>query len=253
MANRSIGQTNSTPQADLVDLIREVRPERLYALVVRQLLDLISSGQIQPGQRLPSERELALRFAVSRASMRQALTALEVLGVVYVRAGSGVYVGEQPGPHVIGMAASLTSTAGPLEILESRLIFEPGVATLASARRTTEDLARMADRVESMAQELNMGLDGWEPDIGFHDAVATATHNESVLTLARHLHEQMTQPLWTLMRSRNLRRADHARQYLSHHSRIYGAIAGGDGPAAERLMRAHIEAVMTDLGEAPAR
>lgn len=252
MANRSTGQTNHTPHADLVDLIREVRPERLYALVVRQLLELMSSGQLKTGQRLPSERELSLRFAVSRASMRQALTALEVLGVVHVRAGSGVYVGEKPGPDVIGMAARLTATAGPLEILESRLLFEPGVAALASARRTTDDLDLMAAQIESMTRELSLGLDGWEPDVGFHNAVADATHNQSVVTLARLLHEQMTQPLWSLMRSRNLRRADHARRYLTHHSRIYDAIARADEAGAERLMRAHIEAVMTDLGEAPA-
>jgi GntR family transcriptional repressor for pyruvate dehydrogenase complex len=249
MANRSTGQTNSTPSTDVGALIKEIRPERLYSLVVRQMLDLISSGQVTVGQRLPAERELALRFGVSRASIRQALTALEVLGVVHVRAGSGVYVGEHPGPHLVGMADSLTAAAGPLEILESRLLFEPGVAALATARRTPADLKNIEAQVAAMADQLNLGLDGWEPDIGFHDAVARATHNPSVQTIARLLHDQMTQPLWALMRSRNLRRAHHARRYLGHHSHIYDAIASGDEAAAERLMRSHIEAVMSDLGE----
>ena len=76
MANRSTGQTHSTPSTDVGALIKEIRPERLYSLVVRQMLDLISSGQVTVGQRLPAERELSLRFGVSRASIRQALTAL---------------------------------------------------------------------------------------------------------------------------------------------------------------------------------
>lgn len=222
-----------------------MRNERLFTQVVRQILDLVARGELADGQKLPAERVLASTLGVSRASIRQALTALEVMGVIEVRHGSGIYVGSRSDPAVADM---ITAAPGPLEILEARLVAEPGVARIAAARRTDDDIEAIETLVEEMRTELAMGLDGWQPDWGFHEAVALATHNPSLSLLARSLREQMGQPLWALMRARNLRQGVHGRRYLEHHAAIAQAIAEGSGATAERLMRSHIRAVMTDLG-----
>jgi GntR family transcriptional regulator, transcriptional repressor for pyruvate dehydrogenase complex len=236
----------STGQTKIADPLTSVSPQRLYSQVVRQLLGLIASGHLTAGDRLPPERELTQRLGVSRASVRQALTALEVMGVIQIRAGSGVYVGPPAEP---GIEESLTSAASPLEILEARLIVEPGIARLAAARRGSADLARLEREVEAMAAELEAGRDGWEPDWGFHRSLADAAGNPSLAQLAQDLVEQMGQPMWLLMRSRNIARRHHGHRYLEHHRRILEAVAGGDAATAERCMRTHIRAVMVDLGE----
>lgn len=228
------------------DLLTEIRPERLYTQVVRQLLRLIASGRLTVGERLPPERDLTQRLGVSRASLRQALTALEVMGVIQIRAGSGVYVGAPAEPSI---AESLTMAAGPLEILEARLILEPGIARLAAVRRTPDDLQALARHTAAMDADLASGKDGWEPDVGFHRALADAARNPSVRNLACALTDQMTQPMWLLMRSRNLAQGHHGHRYLEHHRGILEAVARADAPDAERRMRAHIRTVTVDLGE----
>jgi GntR family transcriptional regulator, transcriptional repressor for pyruvate dehydrogenase complex len=228
------------------DRIEPVRPVRLYKQVVDQLLGLIESGELAPGDRLPAERALADQLQVSRASVRQALTALEISGAVQVKAGSGVYVSE-PSGVVDEVAATLTESAGPLEILESRSLFEPGVAALAAARRNDDDLVAMHSLVQAMENELAQGRDGWDADWGFHEALGRATSNPSIERLIRDLRDQMGQQVWSLMRTRNLQRAVHAKRYLKDHAAILRAVERGDTGRSETLMAKHISNVLRDL------
>jgi GntR family transcriptional regulator, transcriptional repressor for pyruvate dehydrogenase complex len=241
--NRSTGQTALQP-----DQIVPVQPVRLFTQVVDQLLTLIEGGELSPGDRLPAERALAQRLAVSRASVRQALTALEVCGVVQVRAGSGVYVSESS-RRASGAAASVIEAAAPLEILESRALFEPGVTGLAARRRTEANLQEMQSLVEAMGDELARGSEGWESDWGFHEALGRATQNPSIQRISGELREQMGQPVWALMRARNLGRSDRARNYLNDHLDILNAVSESDAAKSETLMARHINHVITDLNK----
>ncbi len=228
------------------DRIQPVRPVRLYKQVVDQVLGLIESGELAPGDRLPAERALADQLQVSRASVRQALTALEISGAVQVKAGSGVYVSE-PSGDVDQAAATLTEAAGPLEILESRSLVEPGVAALAAARRNDDDLAAMRSLVQAMEDELAQGLDAWDVDWGFHEALGRATGNPSIERIIRDLRDQMGQQVWSLMRTRNLQRVVHAKRYLKDHAAILRAVERGDTGRSETLMAKHISNVLRDL------
>ena len=231
--------------------ITPVKPVRLYAQVVDQVLDLLSGGTLVPGDRLPSERELAARFEVSRASLRQALTAIEVSGYLEIRPGSGAYVVATPEPSQPGSTpgplVELATSAAPLEILEARALVEPGVARLAADRRTEADLVAMHDLIERLEAAIEEGTDGWEADWGFHAALAAATKNASIESFVAAFQQQMEQPVWSLMRSRNLEHGGRARGYIRDHERILQAIKDGDGELAERLMAAHIEHVSDDL------
>lgn len=226
--------------------LRPVQPVRLFTQVVDQVLALIEAGELTPGDRLPAERDLAERFQVSRASVRQALTALEVSGAVQVKAGSGVYVSQTIG-QLQEAAAAMTEAAGPLEILESRSLFEPGVARLAAIRRTDADLDQMANLVDALREELALGREGWEADWGFHEALGRATRNPSVQRVCADLREQMQQPVWALMRARNLERSSRAQRYLKDHADILRAIKKGDADRSEALMLRHIGHVVSDL------
>lgn len=241
-----------TDQTTLPDAgIIPVKPVRLYAQVVDQVLDLLRGGSLVPGDRLPSERELAARFEISRASLRQALTAIEVSGYIEIRPGSGTYVVATPEPRQPGLSVGpldeVAASAAPLEILEARALVEPGVAQLAAERRTDSDLTVMRELVDRMADAIDAGIDGWDADWGFHAALGAATKNASIEAFASAFQQQMEQPVWSLMRARNLEHGGRARGYVRDHEQIFQAIEDGDGELAARAMTAHIEHVIEDL------
>lgn len=251
--NRTSHQTTSHQTTELTVGITPVRPVRLYAQVVEGLLDLLREGSLTPGTRLPPERELAARFEVSRASMRQALTAVEVLGFVQVRQGSGTYVVAAPGPRdpaSDGVVQEVVSSdVSPLEILESRLLIEPGIARLAALRRTDDDVAAMGDLVAGMFSDIEAGRDAWISDWGFHTVLALATKNASLQLLTAEFQQQMSQPVWELLRARNLSRGEHSQRYMHDHGDILAAVRDQDADAAADLMSAHIDHVIQDLDE----
>ena len=108
-----------------------VKVRRLYLEVATQLEQQSQNGQIRPGERLPSERDLAGRFEVSRPTIREAMIALEIAGLVDIKTGSGIYVLAQTETLV---PRSLDDVPGPFEVLEARLLIEPQAASLAAAR-----------------------------------------------------------------------------------------------------------------------
>jgi DNA-binding FadR family transcriptional regulator len=197
---------------------------------------------------LPPERFLAEQLQVSRSSVREAMTALEVLGVVEIRAGRGIFVGRAQSNHLIEAVSSLTEEQGPLEILDARLLIEPGIADLAAQRATPADLQALRNQLELMQDQLDRGLDAWEPDWGFHQAVARAAGNSLVDSMLEVVTQRSENALWIRMRTHNFERRAHAFRYLEQHREILAAIEGRDGKLANRLMRQHIRSIQRDLG-----
>jgi GntR family transcriptional repressor for pyruvate dehydrogenase complex len=230
--------------------LQPIRPTRIYAEIVDQILKLINRGDIANGDRLPSERQLAQQLNVSRSALREAMTALEVLGIVEIKAGVGIFIGTSSGADNSGVmdeVSKLIAKVGPLEILETRMLIEPGAAELAAERRTVHDLRAMDSEVRRMEFELQEGLDAWEPDWGFHRAIAAATQNPLVEAVYDTLGQRMENPLWALMRAHNFEFGDRGQCYLKHHQAILEAIRKGSGDAAFRAMREHIRKIGTDL------
>src|SRR5581483_4288562 len=138
---------------------------------------------------------------VSRSSMREALTALEVMGIIDSKPGSGNYVAQAlPGPLVEVEYAGLIAEGGTIEIMEARRLFEPGVAALAAERRTSADLAKLRACINDMAKLISGRVDYWEPDWGFHRALALATLNPMVAAVTDLLSQRMAGRLWQMMR-----------------------------------------------------
>jgi GntR family transcriptional repressor for pyruvate dehydrogenase complex len=235
---------------DINDL-QPIRPTRIYAEIVDKILKLINRGDIANGDKLPSERQLAQQLNVSRSALREAMTALEVLGIVEIRAGVGIFIGKNSGGDnhsgVLDEVAKLIAKVGPLEILELRMLIEPGAAQLAAERRTLEDLRAMDRAVRQMEAELEQGRDAWEPDWGFHRAIAAATQNPLVEAAFDNIGQRMENPLWALMRAHNFEFGDRGQRYLKHHRAVLEAIRRASGNAAFRTMREHIRAIGADL------
>src|SRR5918994_5986767 len=159
-----------------------IRRVKLYEEVASRTRDLIVSGELRPGQALPSERKLAEQFKVGRAVIREAIRRLEVSGLVESRHGGGNYVREVTVEHLVAPIASVLNGMAPLreELMDARLFFEPQIARAAAAQATPEDLRRLEDVIRRQEERVASGHSGAEEDAEFHDLLASATHNTVV-------------------------------------------------------------------------
>ena len=220
------------------------RPLQRYEQIAERLAADIRSGLLAPGERLPSERELAKALEVSRASVREALAALQLRGVVETRAGAGTFVtAEQP--------ATQTETphdASPSAVLEARLQLEPAVARLAAAR------AQADPAVENLLAAMEAATDSEDPvaratwnasDRLFHRQLAAMTGNPVLLAFADHVASLMDEPLWQRLRDDSIATPGRTRIHVAEHRMIYEAILDGDAEAAAFYSTQHINRVRT--------
>lgn len=210
---------------------------RLYEQVAEQITTWIADNGLEAGDRLPPERELAQRLGVSRATLSQALVALEVIGVVAVRHGDGTLVTRRPGSSRIVEAIRAHADRLP-EIIETRDALETKIASLAAVRRTEEDLARIDDALAAMAADIEAGGRGVEGDERFHGAVTTAAHS---LLLARLMDE--IGDLIKESRIESLSQPGRPTDSLAGHRAIADAIRDRDPAAAAAAMHSHVEMV----------
>ena len=212
---------------------------RLYEQVAEQITSWIAENGLQPGDRIPPERELATRLGVSRATLSQALVALEVIGVVAVRHGDGTVVTQSRTRRIV---EAIREHADRLpEVIDTRDALETKIAALAASRRTAEDLARIDGALEAMEADIEAGGRGVEGDERFHGAVTTAAHS---LLLARLMDE--ISELIKETRIESLSQPDRPRASLAGHRAVADAIRAGDPGAASEAMHAHV-AMVSDV------
>lgn len=217
-------------------LERVTRP-RLYEQLVEQILAYIESAQLKPGDLLPAERDLAERLGVSRATLAQALVALEVLGVIDVQHGTGAVLARRP--SVASVIKGLREHRSRLpEIVEARSTLEGKLATLAAERRTDEDLKAIDNALDVMAREISDGDRGAQGDELFHQAITTAAHSPVLAQLMAFIAEMILET-----RMESLGQPGRPEQSLASHRKIAEAIRGQDAKAATEAMLAHIELV----------
>jgi DNA-binding FadR family transcriptional regulator len=210
---------------------------RLYRVVSARIEELIREENIRPGERLPAERDLATKLGVSRTSLREALIALELGGVVEVRGGSGVYVSEQATPKAEGPAAG----PGPFEVLAARRLIEVEVAALAAKNATDAAIDAILVAVEQMEQHHENRSDSEAADRNFHLAIARATGNSAMTGVVEYLWNQRG-TLWHKLKE-HFQTEELRQQSLLDHRNILTAIASHDVAGAKTAMRAHLDRV----------
>jgi GntR family transcriptional repressor for pyruvate dehydrogenase complex len=215
---------------------------KLYQQVASTIMASITSGQYKPGERLPSERDLATAFKVSRPTIREAMIALEIRGLAEARHGSGIYVTDQL-PALEG-AGDLD--IGAFELTEARRLFEGEAAALAATTITEECLEELRLIVGEMADENARNEQGWTADRRFHIAIARATRNTAIAQVIESLLDMRHKsPLCVYMLERARRVGVQPR--VSEHRRILVALRKHDPKAARNAMRDHLARVIEDL------
>lgn len=192
---------------------------------------------LQPGDRLPPERELASHLGVSRASVRQALVVLEVQGLVEVRHGEGAILRERRPDAAVVSGVTAHRRRLP-EVIEAREALEVQLSALAAQRRTDEDLDRIDQALEVMAEEIERGERGLGGDELFHGAVTAAARSALLADLMADISSAIRES-----RVESLSQPDRPRQSLASHREVAEAIRAADPAAAASAMRDHIRLV----------
>lgn len=224
------------------------RPKRLYRQIADQIARLIEKGEYPVGSRLPSEREIADRLSVSRASVREAIIALEIGGQVEVRGGSGIYVREaepeEPAPDEEGPEIS------PFDALEARYVVEGECAALAARNATPADIRKIERAFRQLLEVPEATPSVSRGDGLFHLSIAEASKNSAYVVLVRKLWEQRNLPvhrrLDQLLVSRERFEAN-----VAEHREILEAILSRDPGKARAAMRRHIRNISRQRFSSP--
>ena len=220
--------------------IAPIKSTRIYQEIVRQVKAMIAEGRLKSGDQLPPERDLAEKFVVSRTSVREALRALESLGLVEIRPGEGTFVREVSVESLIEpLALVMLSQREALgELFEARRLIEPALAALAARRATPEDVQEMERILEAQAKEVAAGRTGLEQDAQFHSAIGAAAHNRAITRIAHAVMDLLRQS-----REDSLNMPGRPDRSHNDHRRLLAAIRGRDENAARQAMIDHLEAV----------
>jgi GntR family transcriptional regulator, hexuronate regulon transcriptional repressor len=215
---------------------------KLYQQVANAIMASIVSGKYKPGERLPSERDLAAAFKVSRPTIREATISLEIRGLAESRHGSGIYVTDHPPTHEGGGDLDI----GAFELTEARRLFEGEAAALAATTISDDRLEELERIVAEMVDENARKQQDWTADRRFHIAIALATRNTAIATVIENLLDMRHKsPLCVYMLERARRVGVQPR--VSEHRRILDALRKHDPKAARNAMRDHLARVIEDL------
>ena len=218
--------------------LQPLLPRRLYRQIAEQLRALIEHGEFPAGTRLPPERDLASQLGVSRPSVREALIALEVEGLVEVRIGSGIYV-RTPDERAANDDLA-QSEAGPFELLRARYVIEAECAAMAAKEAQPAQVAAIGEALELMRQEFASGVtQPLNGDRLFHLRIAEATGNGALVSVINLLWDERTGRLFQQL-EHHYDTPALWEAALAEHRTIYDAIAAKDAKGAKAAMQKHM-------------
>lgn len=233
--------------ADRTPQLRPVDRKPLYEQVSDRLREFVDVNNLQPGARLMTERELAQQLSVGRSSVREAITALRIQGMVEVRHGDGIYLLRRPEDLISTLATELVEThIDHPYIWETRQALETQCARLAATRATPGDLRKLGRSLKTMEAEIAQGDPGLEGDRQFHLGVTEASHNPILIRLLTGIRESLDRTSET-----SLTRAGQPAKSLAQHQIIYDAIKARQPTEAADAMLAHLVGTTDTLVKVP--
>jgi GntR family transcriptional repressor for pyruvate dehydrogenase complex len=216
-----------------------IHRDKVYEGVAKQIERLILK-KLQPGDKLPSERELAELLRVSRSSIRDAIRSLELMGMVEPRQGAGTIVREISSESLVNPLANALKRKEELigELLDFRLMLEPQLAARAATRVSPEEISELEEILDRQEEKLRGGESTIAEDSEFHYSIAMASGNSVVLKVLDTLMDLLRDS-----RERSLQVEGRQQKSLAGHRRILAAIKRHDSDGAKAAMRRHIEDV----------
>lgn len=224
--------------------IKPIKKTLLSDQIIEEIKESILKGELKPGDRLPSERELADKMAVGRTTIREALKGVEAMGIV-TRTNEGTVVND----YITSIFSDpltqklILKALSYKELMEVRKVLEIAMVGLAAERASDEDIQQLEEALASMQTEQPIDLDKFvEVDIAYHEAIAEATHNLVFQELFHTVRELMLEQQRKVVEDEEI--IHHS---LSYHQKILDAIKNRDKDMAKSLMREHLNSVETVL------
>ena len=226
----------ASASASLTRVTRSTLTSDIYAQLVAHLIN----GVWSEGQRIPPERELGVQLGVGRTSLREALKALEIMGMIETRLGDGTYVCHRSEflsrPLLWAIMGSDSSDAS--ELIEARRFIESELVSLAASRATADDLKEIGDCMDQMELHLSDPISFQEADINFHLAIGQAAHNRILQNALQLIRNLMHHWIGKALTGEGVPQAA-----LDQHKQIFMAIAKRNAERARAAMSAHLEAM----------
>lgn len=225
-------------------MFKPVKTKKVYEEVIEQIKQLIVDGKLQPGDKLLSERELSEKLSVSRASIREAFSALESMGIITIRPGEGSFVRQVSYEGMLQPLSFLlhVDIDDVVKLLEVRKILELEIAALAAERATKEDIEEIRKALNRMVDEINCGEIGDAADEEFHFAILQAAHNPILIKVMSAVSDLMSST-FHFSRQRLFMAANMPKILYDSHCSIFQAIVQRKPQLARSLMSKHLTMV----------
>jgi GntR family transcriptional repressor for pyruvate dehydrogenase complex len=234
----------------------KVKIEKIYLQVIRQIEDLIERGILKPGDKLPPEPVLAQQLGISRPPLREALSALEILGIIERRGRTGNFVKANIDTvRYKRQLRELSKDASPYETLQARKIVETEIVRTAAQTATEEDIEAIKKSFQEMKQKIerpgsSLTLEEIiKSDIRFHLAIAEATHNSVLVGTVRYMVAGLREKLWTRMKIGSTDFKKRSQKILLEHKEILDALIRKDGLMAGKKMYQHLDTAEREMFE----
>ena len=223
---------------DLLNNFNEIKVEKPADKIIKQIKQLISSGQLNPGDRLPSERQLSEKFNIGRTAVRDALKKLEFYGILKTQPQSGTVVAGLGITALEGLITDVLKMEGSdfRALIETRVLLEAHSARFAALRRTDDDIVAISNALNAYEKAVESGSNAVEEDLLFHLAIAEASKN----LVLKSLMLIITPDILTYFKENNVCAGDKPLSALEEHHIILEHIVNQDPAQAAQSMHAHL-------------
>jgi len=235
----------------MTTVFQPIKPKKISEEIVGQIKQLITAGDLKPGERIPSERELSTMLSVSRPSVREAIMVLEAMGFLESRQGGGTYVRSLTEVTIADPLSNIVGSKEPkilYALTEVRMGLETWSAYLAAKRATDEQLQRLREIYVTMEKQAANG--GWDAEIDakFHYVITEATQNTIQVHVLNTIHSLFQTTIMVAL-SEFYQKEGYLERLLSQHRDILEAIEARDPERAKQAMQVHLELVEEKMSE----
>lgn len=229
-------------------MFSKVQTKKVYMKIVEQIRDLIKEGKLKPGDKLPPEQILAEKFGTSRPSVREALSALEILGITESRGGKGNFIRDNLStPSYEQKYKELEEEESPFELLEARRAVETEIVGLTAKKATKDEIDAIQESLDKMKSVMTNIPEIMEFDREFHINIAKAAHNSLLFSMMTYLADLLKEKLWINLKEKSWSIPGRPKKYLKEHTEIFNAIKNKDSKDARKRMYDHLAGVERDL------
>lgn len=232
--------------------LKKVKRKRMSIEIINQLIRGIKDGYFKVNEKMPKETILAEKFGVSRPTIREALSALEVSGILLSRSGDGTYLlrNDVEGFLENKTVSLVSSEERPFEIVEARRTVECEISSLSAKKASQKSIKKIELALRNMIEEQKkFGSWSAKSDKNFHLEIAKSVENDILSKVTTNIINLMDQSIWKNLRDKILLDKEKSKKYLNHHKNLFKAIANKNSDEAKKIMNEHFEDLEKDFNE----